>query len=142
LAVAPRKKRKSVLLALSDTHHGFYVGAARYARDHGWHLVTDMIYSADIPYGWRGDGILSFIGYRHGLAEFVLSNPAPAVEISLVRDDIDLPRVAADNHRIGRLAAEHFKERGFRNCLWVPFMDDLPNRERRDGFAGRSRKRG
>jgi LacI family transcriptional regulator len=128
------KKQKSVLLALTDTHHGFYVGAARYARDHGWQLVTDMIYTASIPYGWRGDGILSFIGQRDDLAEFILQNPAPAVEISLVRDDVDLPRVAADNAMIGRVAAAHFIERGFRRCLWVPFRDDVPNRERRDGF--------
>ena len=56
--------RQSVLLALTDTHHGFCVGAARYAREHGWHLVTDMIYTASLPYGWKGDGILSFIGNR------------------------------------------------------------------------------
>jgi len=93
-----------------------------------------MIYTASIPYGWQGDGILSFIGHRNDLAEFILKNPAPAVEISLVRDDVDLPRVAADNHMIGRVAAEHFIERGFRRCLWVPFRDDVPNRERRDGF--------
>lgn len=128
------KKQKSVLLALTDTHHGFYVGAAHYAREHGWHLVTDMIYTASIPYGWQGDGILSFIGHRNDLAEFILANPTPAVEISLVRDDVDLPRVAADNHMIGRVAAEHFIERGFRRCLWVPFRDDVPNRERRNGF--------
>ena len=123
-----------MLLALTDPHHGFYVGAARYAREHGWHLVTDMIYTASIPYGWQGDGILSFIGQRDDLAEFILGNPAPAVEISLVRDDVDLPRVAADNRMIGRVAAEHFIERGFRRCLWVPFRNDVPNRERRDGF--------
>jgi LacI family transcriptional regulator len=123
-----------VLLALTDTHHGFYVGAARYAREHDWHLVTDMIYTASIPYGWQGDGILSFIGHRDDLAEFILANPAPAVEISLVRSDVDLPRVAADNRMIGRVAAEHFIERGFRRCLWVPFRDDVPNRERREGF--------
>ena len=56
-----RERPKSVLLALSDTHHGFYVGSARYAREHGWHLVTDMIYTASIPHGWRGDGILSYV---------------------------------------------------------------------------------
>jgi LacI family transcriptional regulator len=132
--IVPRKQ-KSVLLALTDTHHGFYVGAARYAREHGWHLVTDMIYTASIPYGWQGDGILSFIGQRDDLAEFILGNPAPAVEISLVRADIDLPRVAADNVMIGQVAAAHFIERGFRRCLWVPFRDDVPNRERRDGFC-------
>jgi LacI family transcriptional regulator len=131
---AVSKKQKSVLLALTDTHHGFYIGAARYAREHGWHLVTDMIYTASLPHGWQGDGILSFIGNRNDLAEFILANPAPAVEISLVRADIDLPRVEADNHLIGRLAAGHFVERGFRHFLWVPFQNDVPNRERRDGF--------
>jgi LacI family transcriptional regulator len=133
---AVSQPQKSVLLALTDTHHGFYVGAARYAREHDWHLVTDMIYTASIPYGWQGDGILSFIGHRDDLAEFILANPAPAVEISLVRSDVDLPRVAADNRMIGRVAAEHFIERGFRRCLWVPFRDDVPNRERREGFFG------
>ncbi|MGD7653915.1 MAG: XylR family transcriptional regulator [Verrucomicrobiales bacterium] len=128
------KKQKSVLLALTDTHHGFYVGAARFARENGWHLVTDMVYTGSVPLGWQGDGILSFVGNRDDLAEFVLGNPAPVVEISLVRDDIDVPRVAADNERIGQLAAAHFVERGFRHCLWVPFRDDVPNRERRAGF--------
>jgi len=132
--VPTSKKQKSVLLALTDTHHGFYAGAARYAREHGWHLVTDMVYTASVPLGWQGDGILSFVGNRNDLAEFILANPAPTVEISLVRDDIDVPRVAADNQRIGRLAAGHFVERGFRHCLWVPFQDDVPNRERRGGF--------
>ena len=88
---------------------------------------------------------IDFAGLPGNKAQITLtlSNPAPAVEISLVRDDIDLPRVAADNRQIGRLAAEHFKERGFRNCLWVPFMDDLPNRERKDSqgicFLGKIR---
>lgn len=91
------KKRKSVLLALTGTHHRFYVGAARCAREHGRHLVTAMIYTVSLPHGWQGDGILSFIGNRNDLAEFVLANPAPAVEISPVRADIDLPRAEADS---------------------------------------------
>ena len=49
--------KRSVLLALTDTHHGFFKGAARYAREHRWHVVADMIYTAKIPVGWRGDGI-------------------------------------------------------------------------------------
>jgi hypothetical protein len=53
------KVRKVVLVAITDTHHGFLKGAARYAKEHGWHLVADMIITAKIPIGWRGDGILS-----------------------------------------------------------------------------------
>src|SRR5512139_3103755 len=94
-----------------------------------------MIYTAKIPVGWRGDGILSFIGGRDDLAEFILGSGLPAVEISMVRNDIQLPRVEGDNDLIGRLAAEHFLERGFRHFAWAPFMDDVVNTERHRGFA-------
>jgi len=129
--------KRSVLLALTSSHHGFLKGAARYAREHHWHLVADMIYSAKIPLGWRGDGILSFIGGRDDLAEFILSSGLPAVEISMVRNEIQLPRVEGDNDLIGRLAAEHFLERGFRHFAWAPFMDDVVNTERHRGFVNR-----
>ena len=129
--------KRSVLLALTDTHHGFFKGAARYAREHRWHVVADMIYTAKIPVGWRGDGILSFIGDRDDLAEFILSSGLPAVEISMVRNEINLPRVEGDSEMIGRLAAEHFLERGFRHFAWAPFLDDVVNAERYRGFANR-----
>lgn len=129
--------KRSVLVALTDTHHGFFKGVARYAQEHQWHLVTDMIYTAKIPVGWRGDGIVSFIGYRDDLAEFILSSGLPAVEISMVRNDINLPRVEGDSEMIGRLAAEHFLERDFRNFAWAPFLDDVVNAERYRGFANR-----
>jgi LacI family transcriptional regulator len=131
------KRKRSILLALADAHHGFFGGVARYAREHHWHLVADMIYTARIPIGWRGDGIISFIGYRDDLADFVMSSPIPKVEISLVRSDLDLPRVEGDSELIGRLAAEHFLERGFRNFVWAPLIDDVVNAERYRGFANR-----
>ncbi len=134
--MAPPPKR-SVLLALMDTHHGFLKGAARYAREHHWHLVPDMIYTAKIPVGWRGDGILSFIGDRDDLADFILASGLPAVEISMVRSDINLPRVEGDSEMIGRLAAEHFLERGFRHFAWAPFLNDVVNAERQQGFLNR-----
>ena len=127
--------KRSVLLALTDTHHGFFRGVARYAREHRWHIVSDMIYTAKIPVGWRGDGIISFIGDRDDLADFILSSGLPAVEISMVRNEINLPRVEGDSEMIGRLAAEHFLERGFRHFAWAPFLDDVVNAERYRGFA-------
>jgi hypothetical protein len=72
--------KRSVLLALTDT------------REHGWHLVAEMIHTARFPVGWRGDGILSFIGDREDLAEFILSSDLPAVDLSLVRNEINLLR--------------------------------------------------
>lgn len=127
-------KRKSVLMALSSTHHGFFRGISRYACEHGWHLDTFMAYSGSIPLGWQGDGIISFTGYRDDLAEFIRQAVVPKVELSLVRDDLDVPRVASDNTGIGRLAASYFLERSFKNFAWAPFSDDTPNQERLAGF--------
>lgn len=135
LSSALMARKRTVLLALTDAHHGFFQGVARYAREHPWHLVADMIYTAKIPVGWRGDGIISFIGYRDDLAEFILSSRLPTVELSMVRSDIDLPHVEGDNDMIGRLAAEHFLERGFRHFVWAPLLDDNVNAERYRGFA-------
>lgn len=134
--------KRTVLLALTSSHHGFFRGVARYAREHRWHLVADMIYTAKIPVGWRGDGIISFIGYRDDLAEFILSSGLPAVEISMVRNEIALPRVEGDSEMIGRLAAEHFLERGFRHFAWAPLLDDVLNAERLLGFSNRLAKAG
>ena len=52
-----------------------------------------MIYTTKIPVDWRGDGILSFMGDRDDLAEFILSSGLPAVEISMASNAIKLPRV-------------------------------------------------
>jgi hypothetical protein len=51
-----KPRKRTILLALTSTHHGFYRGAARYAAEHDWHVVTDMIYDATIPIGWKVTG--------------------------------------------------------------------------------------
>ncbi|HEY5744891.1 MAG TPA: hypothetical protein VIU12_02335, partial [Chryseolinea sp.] len=67
-----------------------------------------------VPIGWKGDGILSFVGYWEELANYVKSADVPAVEISSVRQDLGLPYVGEDNEAIGRLASEHLLERNFK----------------------------
>ena len=129
-------RRRRVLLALtSATHHGFYRGATQYAMEHSWHLVADPVYASTIPRGWKGDGILSFVGYWQELASYVKSAGFPAVEISSVRQDLGLPYVGEDNEAIGRMAAEHLLERNLKNFAWAPFWDDLVNEERCRGFT-------
>src|SRR5258707_11569272 len=68
-----KHRKPTILLALTSTHHGFYHGAARYAAEHDWHIVADMIYDATIPFGWKGDGILFFcrsLGRTRSLRRF------------------------------------------------------------------------
>jgi LacI family transcriptional regulator len=140
MRLKPRKR--TILLALTSTHHGFYRGAARYAAEHDWHVVADMIYDAAIPIGWKGDGILSFVGHWEDLAKYVLSAGVPVVEISSVRKDLGIPCVMEDNEAIGRLGAEHLLQRNFKNFVWAPFCDDAVNEERFLGFAASVRASG
>jgi LacI family transcriptional regulator len=88
-----KSRKRTILLALTSTHHGFYRGAARFAAEHDWHIVADMIYDATIPVGWREDGILSFVGHWEELAKYVISARVPAVEIPSVRRDPGIPCV-------------------------------------------------
>ncbi len=129
------RPRRHVLLAITDTHHGFLKGVIRYAREHGWHLMADMVYTAKIPHGWRGDGIVSFIGYRDDLADFILGSGLPAVEMTFLRSDLPLPKVGGDSDKIGAMAAQHFLERGYRHFAWAPFMPNAVNQERFESFS-------
>ena len=137
-----KHRKPTILLALTSTHHGFYHGAARYAAEHDWHVVADMIYDATIPVGWKGDGILSFVGHWEELARFVVSANIPVVEISSVRKDLGIPCVMEDNEAIGRLGAEHLLERNLKTFVWAPFWDDTVNEERFQGFANAIRSAG
>src|SRR5215469_2779197 len=137
-----KHRKRTILLAITSTHHGFYHGAARYAAAHDWHIVADMIYDATIPVGWKGDGILSFVGHWEELARYVVSARMPVVEISSVRKDLGLPCVMEDNAGIGRLGAEHLLERNLKNFVWAPFWDDAVNEERFQGFAASVRSVG
>ncbi len=142
LKMRARHRKRTILLAITSTHHGFYHGAARYAAEHHWHIVADMIYDATIPFGWKGDGILSFVGHWEELARYVVSARLPVVEISSVRKDLGLPCVMEDNAGIGRLGAEHLLERNLKNFVWAPFWDDVVNEERFEGFANTIRAAG
>jgi LacI family transcriptional regulator, galactose operon repressor len=137
-----RHRKRTILLAITSTHHGFYHGAARYAAAHDWHIVADMIYDATIPFGWKGDGILSFVGHWEELARYVVSARIPVVEISSVRKDLGLPCVMEDNAEIGRLGAQHLLERNLKNFIWAPFWDDAVNEERFEGFSATLRAAG
>jgi LacI family transcriptional regulator len=137
-----KRRKRTILLALTSTHHGFYHGAARYAAEHDWHVVADMIYDATIPVGWKGDGILSFVGHWEELAKYVVSAHIPVVEISSVRKDLGIPCVMENNEAIGRLGAEHLLERNLKTFVWAPFWDDTVNEERFQGFATTVRSAG
>lgn len=116
---ARQRHQRDVLLVLERYDHRFHQGAVRYAREHGWRIAPDMVYSPRVPEGWRGDGILAHLGVDGALESFVTQTKLPAVNVGADGSGGGIPVVMIDEARLAQMAAEHFLTRGFEHfaCL-------------------------
>ena len=137
-----RAAKRRVLVASSLASGACFRGVARYAREHDWHVVSDMLYTGTFPRGWQGDGIIALAAYQPELVRHLEETGAPCVAISVTDDYMPFPRIEGDNAEIGRMAADHLLERAHRHFAWAPFISDRMNRERLQGFAARLAEHG
>ena len=114
------KRAKEIALAFPRGPHQevLITGVLHYARDHrcNWSYVTapeSLALSVLDLTDWRGDGIIAAIN-TPAEATCVTSSKTPIVNISGTLLKSPIPRVSLDNELVGRLAAEHLLERGFR----------------------------
>lgn len=94
-------------------------GIRRYIAEHGpWSTFIELrsLDSSPPPWlkHWDGDGIISRTFTRE-TADLIAASGIPAVEIRSSHLCRDLPFVGMDNRLIGRMVAEHFYNRGYRN---------------------------
>ena len=98
--------------------HRVCQGIGKYAVEAGWHLCSDVTQEKVIPWGWKGDGILAWLGAGDDLADFVVQAKLPTVDFSFRRPHLQFPRVLADHCAGAQLAAEHFLVRGLKNFMY------------------------
>lgn len=122
-------------------------GINRYLRSHLlWLTYVDLYRQLrDAPPrwldGWHGDGII----YRSILphfAERLRELKIPLVNLSDHWSSPDLPLIRSDDHAIGRIAAEHLLERGFRRFAFCGYNDTAWSQRRREGFAAAVERQG
>lgn len=130
----PPPGARRVLFAVNRYVTMLHRGVARRAKELGWHLNAESVYFGRLPRGWQGDGILCLLDRDESLLRFVLRAGVPVVDTVALREDVPLPRVVGDQHEIGRLAAGHFLERGFRNFAWFSSWSDIAVERRKAGF--------
>jgi LacI family transcriptional regulator len=121
------------MLLLGVYHPQHHQGIARYAREAGWIVDQGHVDGTDeAPVWWRGDGMITLITRPKHYAAFRLMPKVPMVDLSrgwvsnampprLRATGRGRPRVLEDNTAIGRLAAEHFLERGFEHIAFFNF---------------------
>lgn len=116
---AAQGRRRNVLLLLAWHSMEVFRGIARFARDAGWILDSRFERSGEVPENWTGDGVIGVLGVHPEVDRLAAKCKAPFVNIGYSNIDA-APRVAADQTQIARLAADHFRNRGFRHfCYYL-----------------------
>ncbi len=121
-------------------------GVSDYVRAHDQWIV--YMYPHDIdkpPPSWfrefRCDGIIIRL-HDERVAQAVLEKHVPVVDVLGVYNRGKYPLVHTDNRAIGRLAAEHFRDRGFVNFGYIGIDDEYWSCERQESFASRVKELG
>ena len=130
---------KRIGLALTNSfayYRGVLRGIRIFAETRPHWLFTSVV-PDEIPVQSAGrlrlDGLVASVN-TESLARACTRWRRPLVNVSAVQPGLPFPRVGADNHSIGKLAAEHFLERGLRHFGFVGHPRWLFSVEREEGF--------
>ena len=106
---------KDILLLVNVTAtDAVYPTLIQYAKEHGWRLTIEDRMSP--PAGWHGDGAIMQAMDIPVITNYVKSlrrRGIPVVNLVNSRISRSIPSCLIDVATVGRLAAAHFKERGF-----------------------------
>jgi len=121
-------------------------GIIRYLRSHQpWSVFFELRELGALPpdwlKDWRGDGIISRPTTPQ-LAELLRKKKIPVVNLNDVHGDLGLPLIESDHEALGRLAAEHLLERGFRHFGFCGFTGHAWSCRRNQGFRAAVNKAG
>jgi LacI family transcriptional regulator len=126
-------------------------GIAEYAQQRGsWNFLTSLTtligakeFSITVSglKGWPGHGVIAFINDRVE-ARDAQRLGIPVVSLSGMLHDAGLPRVIVDHYAIGRLAADHLLQCGFRRLGYYGIRGPWYSQQREKGFRDRANEAG
>jgi LacI family transcriptional regulator len=138
----PATRHVALLIEATNAYaRGLLHGVAQYTHERGRWTVYFELHSLEDPppkwlKNWKGDGILARLGNRR-MARAVLDVGVPVVELRRILTLDGVPAIGPDHEAVARLAAEHLRERGFRQfgVCGLPRGVDPPLDHRVDAFA-------
>lgn len=101
------------------------MGIAKYVRIHGpWSIeFQEGDPGEHFPRWfsrWKWDGVIARVA-TSSMAEVIRRSAAPVVDLSGSVPEARFPRIRSDEELVGRMAAEHLLERGFKNFAFCGF---------------------
>ena len=131
-----QNKRKRVMLVMGYYERQRHLGIAQYAKQAGWDVNSWMCHTGQIMKNWECDGIISLHGggYHSEIIDFLRNTNVPVVDTSIMSIDIPTPVVRFNDAKIGKIAAEHFVERGFSNIYFISYENSEVENLRYNAF--------
>ena len=127
---------RDVLLLTGSYLESLYPIIAEYADRRNWHVEIAERFNP--PLDWAGDGVISmFLDYpaMNRFLSSLVRRRIPIVDLFGIRMRKGMGAVIHDNEALGRLAASHFAERGFRHAAFYAFEWTRQHDERYASFA-------
>ncbi|MDO5112767.1 MAG: XylR family transcriptional regulator [Planctomycetia bacterium] len=127
------------------------LGIHQYEREHGpWRIHLEVTGTFDFPFQQfleqGGDGIILSRYIPPEKRSLLAQYPLPIVQIGRLEEDpfLDqLDNVQCDHHSIGKMAADHFLERGFEHFAFVSDTNGwLCSPQRQSAYEERLREEG
>jgi len=135
----PPIPRVALLIETSVSYgRDLLVGIAKYLRIHGpWSVEFEAgnSYESQPTWfaNWTGDGIIAR-AKTEAFAKAIARRKVPCVDLYGGHRDPAFPTVRSNESAVGRLAAEHLLERGFRQFAFCGYNRIDWSDRRRDGF--------
>jgi LacI family transcriptional regulator len=122
------------------------LGVGRYLRDHGPWSIFHEPHGLDDPVPkwlerWQGDGIIARLQSKK-IADAVAATGLPAVDVLGVERRKNIPLVHVDDEAVGKMAADHLLQRGFRHLGFCGLRDVNWSDARRAAFTAIARGAG
>jgi LacI family transcriptional regulator len=121
-------------------------GVTHYLSAHGaWSIFLEQrALTSKLPAwlkNWQGDGIISRTSLRP-LIQTLAKSRVRVVDLTDRYGDLGLPHIWSANESIGRLAAEHLRERGFGKFAFCGFAREYWSEQRLHGFVETAQQSG
>lgn len=127
--------QKRVLLAMGSRYSDrIHRGVAEYAGRNHWHLTNLFGDHPQLIEQRNCDGIIAVLAKNDPLSDAIIRRKKPTADLSIIRQNLTMPHLTGNNVAMGREAAQHFVERGFRRFLWYSEKNHAAAQQRFKGF--------
>lgn len=139
MEVAPRTRRKIAVMVPVEYEYSrqIVLGAAKYCVSHGMAIFHTGVIAKQHIAQLKEYGVVGIVGMiiDEEIREAVQKMKIAAVNVSSRIPNTGIPTVIPDHEEIGRMAAAHLVERGFRNLAYCGMQGHWYSEARGAGFA-------